>query len=282
MLTIGCHLSMAKGFTHMAKTSLWMKANTFQFFSRNPRGSKLKKLDPQDLEEFQKIRKEKKLGPLMAHAPYTMNLAGEKQQVYDFAKTVLQEDLKRMDEIGIEYFNLHPGSHVGQGLEIAISKIAQAINETQKEINQTTILLETMSGKGTEVGFQFEQLKQIIQRIEKSNKIGICMDLCHVFASGYDITNHLEKVLNEFDRTIGIERLKAIHLNDSKMPLGSKKDRHEPIGMGQIGEEAILKIMQHPKLKQLPYYLETPLDEEGHKKEIQKIRNYRFTINMSQ
>lgn len=271
-MKIGCHLSMAKGFTHMVRTTIEMKANTFQFFSRNPRGSSVKAFDTKDMELFQKLRKQYQIGPIMAHAPYTMNLAGEKEEVYDFARQVLKEDLERMNSIGIEYFNFHPGSHVGQGIEKGTEKIARAINEAIQGEEKTTLLLETMSGKGSEIGHCFEQLHDIIEKIEQNEKIGVCMDLCHVFASGYDIVHQLEQVLKEFDQKIGLARLKAIHLNDSVMPFASHQDRHAMIGKGEIGWEGILNIMKHPLLRELPYYLETPLETEGHAFEIAEIK----------
>lgn len=272
MLTIGAHLTIAKGFTHAAKSAVEMDSNTFQFFSRNPRGSKVKEYDKHDLAEFQKIRKENKFGPILAHAPYTMNLAGIKDEVYEFAKKVIKEDIERMEKIEIEYFNLHPGSHVGEGIDLGIKRIINAVNESLSGKEKITILLETMSGKGTEIGFKFEHLKDIINGIEYSDKIGVCMDLCHVFSAGYDIVNDFDNVIKEFDNIIGIEKLKAIHLNDSMMPFAGRKDRHKPIGEGYIGLNAILKIIKHPYMKKLPFYLETPLDNEGHKKEIEMIR----------
>lgn len=272
MLKLGCHLSIAKGFAKTAETAIKIGGNTFQFFSRNPRGSSLKQFDENDIKQFQEIRKKYQFAPIMAHAPYTMNLAGEKQEVYDFAKIVLKEDLKRMNSIGIEYFNFHPGSHVGQGIQKGSQKIIKAINEAIKGNETTMLLLETMPGKGSEIGHTFEQLKAILDGIEKQDKIGVCMDLCHVFSAGYDIKFNLEKVIKEFNQIIGMDRLKAIHLNDSMTEFNQRKDRHTSIGEGKIGFDAIIEFMKQPYLKELPYYLETPLEEDGHAKEIAKIK----------
>ena len=272
MLKIGAHLTIAKGFANAAQTALEIGGNTFQFFSRNPRGSSVKAFNDKDIAEFQKIRKDNNFGPLLAHAPYTMNLAGVSEEVYEFAKMVIKDDIERMDAIDIEYFNLHPGSHVGEGVDFGIQRIISALNQGIKGNEKITILLETMSGKGTEIGFRFEHLEKIISGVQFSDKLGVCLDLCHVFSAGYDIVGNLNAVLEKFDSVIGIKRLKAIHLNDSMMPFDAKKDRHMPIGEGHIGLEAILNFMRHPYIKELPFYLETPLEDEGHKKEIKMLR----------
>lgn len=274
MLVLGPHISISKGFSKAIETAIDINANTFQFFTRNPRGGNAKEFNKKDIDKFQKIRKESKFGPLLAHAPYTMNLGGAKDEVYEFAKKVIKEDIERMDYLGIEYMCFHPGSHVGGGIEFGIDRIATALNEALTGNENITVLLETMSGKGTEIGFKFEQLKQIIDKVHYSEKIGVCMDTCHVFSAGYDIVNNLDEVLNEFDEIIGLDKLKAIHFNDSMMPFGVKKDRHAPIGEGEIGFEALINIIEHPRLKHIPFFLETPFDEEGHKKEIIMLRNF--------
>lgn len=273
MIVIGPHISIAKGFSKAAQTAINIGANTFQFFSRNPRGGNAKTFDENDINKFQQIRKENKIGPLLAHAPYTMNLAGAKEEVYEFGKMVIKEDIKRMDSLGIEYMCFHPGSHVGSGIETGIEKIANALNEAITGEENITILLETMSGKGTEIGFSFEQVKSIIDKVKHNEKLGVCLDTCHVFSAGYDIVNNLDSVLNKFDNIIGLDKLKAVHLNDSMTPFGAKKDRHECIGEGEIGLEAIINFITHPKLKHLPFFLETPLEDEGHKREIKMIKD---------
>lgn len=273
MLVIGPHISIAKGFTKAAETAVEIGANTFQFFSRNPRGGSAKAFDEKDLNRFQQIRKENNFGPLLAHAPYTMNLGGAKEEVYEFAKMVIKEDIERMNYLGVEYICFHPGSHVGGGIEAGIEKIIQGLNEAIKGDENITVLLETMSGKGTEIGFDFEHIKKIIDGVNHKEKMGVCLDTCHVFSAGYDIVNDLDGVLEEFDRIVGLDKLKAVHLNDSMMDFGQKKDRHEVIGDGKIGLEAIINFITHPKLKHLPFYLETPLEDEGHKREIQMIKD---------
>ncbi len=272
MLIIGPHISTAKGYTKAAKEVKNMGANTFQFFSRNPRGSNFRAYAEKDIQEFQKLRHKYDFGPLQAHAPYTMNLASSDKRVYEFGCSVIKEDIKRMDELGIDYIVFHPGSHVGSGLDNGIEQIGKALNDAIIGNENITVLLETMPGKGTEVGYLFEHLKRIIDLVEYKNKLGICMDLCHVFASGYDIKNGLEGVLEELDKQVGLKELKTIHLNDSMMPLNSRKDRHTPVGEGEIGLDSIINIMEHPSIRNLPFYLETPLDNEGHKREISMIK----------
>lgn len=272
MLYIGPHMTTAKGYTRAAKDIIEMDANVFQFFSRNPRGSRFRAYDEKDVEEFQRLRKDYRFGPLQAHAPYTMNLGSSDERVYEFGRNVIKEDIKRMNDLGIEFFVFHPGSHTGSGIETAINQIANALNESIDGNEKIKILLETMPGKGTEVGFRFEHLKSIIDMIDYNDKIGVCMDLCHVFSAGYDIRNNIYYIMEEFDKVIGINRLKTIHLNDSLMPFGVKKDRHAPVGEGLIGIDAIIKIMEHTYIKTLPFYIETPLDNEGHKREIKIIK----------
>ncbi|MEG0843208.1 MAG: deoxyribonuclease IV [Romboutsia sp.] len=272
MLIIGPHISIAKGFAKAAQTAVEIGANTFQFFSRNPRGGSAKAFDEKDIEKFQKIRKEKNFGPLLAHAPYTMNLASSKDDVYEFATMVIKEDIQRMDLLGVEYLCFHPGSHVGGGIDVGIEKIIDGLNQAITGNENITILLETMSGKGTEIGFDFNHIKRIIDRVEHSEKLGVCLDTCHVFSAGYDIVNNLEGVLEEFDKIVGIDRLKTIHLNDSMMDFGKNKDRHEILGEGKIGMDAIINFMCHPKIQGIPFFLETPLEDEGHKKEIQMLK----------
>lgn len=272
MIHIGAHLSIAKGFAWAAKTACAMGGDTFQFFSRNPRGSSVKVFDSRDLEEFEAVRKKEHMTLLLAHSPYTMNLAGTQERVYEFACQVLREDIERMNSIGIPYLNLHPGSHVGAGAKEGIRRIVEGINQAVTGKETLMVLLETMSGKGSEVGWRFEELREIIDGCKYPERMGVCMDLCHVYSAGYDIVGDLDKVLNEFDRCIGLNLLKAVHLNDSMTDFGSRKDRHAPIGKGTIGFEAILRILRHPALENLPFYLETPLDDEGHGKEIAMIK----------
>ena len=272
MLTIGTHMSIAKGIAKTAENVVWMEANTMQIFSRNPRGSNYKVYTEKDEARFQQIRREHGFGALLAHAPYTMNLASAEDRVYEFAGTVIREDVARMDALGIEYLVFHPGSHTGIGIEQGISNIIRGLDQAITGDEQITVLLETMSGKGTEIGARFEHLRSIRDGAAHPERIGICLDTCHVFAAGYDIVNDLDGVLEEFDRVLGLSLLKAVHLNDSMMPFGSHKDRHAAVGEGQIGMEALLGVMRHPVLRVLPFYLETPLDDQGHKEEIRMLR----------
>lgn len=275
MFTIGAHVSIAKGFKKAAQISVDIGANTFQFFSRNPRGGNAKEFNEKDMEAFQKIREENNFGKLLAHAPYTMNLAAANEDTYEFAKMVIREDVKRMDSIGVEYICFHPGSHVGGGVEEGTRKIIEGLNQAITGDENITVLLETMSGKGTEIGRSFEELKAIIDGVEYSERIGVCMDTCHIFSAGYDIVNDLDGVLDEFDRVIGLDRLKTIHLNDSMMPFGKNKDRHAGIGEGEIGMKALLEVVNHPKLRDIPFFLETPYDDEGHGREIAMLKENR-------
>ena len=272
MLRIGTHMSIAQGLEKMAEKVVWMEADTMQIFSRNPRGSNYKKTSGKEQEAFWRVRREHHLGPVLAHAPYTMNLASAQDKVYEFACTVIREDIRRMDELEIEMIVFHPGSHVGIGEEEGIRNIIAGLDQAITGEERIQILLETMSGKGTEIGYRFEQLRRIRDGLKHPERVGICLDTCHVFAAGYDIVGDLDGVLREFDRVLGLPLLKAIHLNDSAMPYASRKDRHAVIGEGQIGLEALLAVMRHPELKNLPFYLETPLDDAGHKEEIQRLR----------
>lgn len=274
MLVIGTHMSIAGGIAKTAENVVKMEANTMQIFSRNPRGSNFKIPSEKEVEEFQRIRKEHHFGPILAHAPYTMNLASAKPEVYEFACEVIREDVKRMDALGIENIVFHPGSHTGIGTEAGIQNIVRGLNQALTEEQNITVLLETMSGKGTEIGWRFAELKAIRDAVKYPEKLGVCLDTCHVFSAGYDIVHQLDEVLEEFDEILGLSLLRAIHLNDSMMPFASRKDRHATIGDGEIGLEALLKILKHPKLQGIPVYLETPLDDAGHKEEIKKIRAY--------
>jgi len=270
---IGCHLSIASGYKNAAKAALSIGANVFQFFSRNPRGSSHKELNMNDVNEMKYIAEKNEFGPLLAHAPYILNLASYKDSIYKMSKGILEEDYKMLNSISIPYFNFHPGNHVGKGKEYGIQRIADALNEIISGNENTMILLETMSGKGTEIGKTFEELRMIIDRIKYSELIGVCLDTCHIYSAGYDIVNNLDGVLNEFDEVIGLSRLKAIHLNDSMMEYNSHKDRHAKIGEGVIGLDTIRNIINHPNLKNLPFYLETPNELDGHKEEIELIKN---------
>lgn len=272
MIKIGCHLSVSKGFAKMAEEALSINADTLQFFSRNPRGSKAKDIDEKDAEKFLKICKEHNFGKIIAHAPYTLNPCSKDEKVREFALQTMADDLKRLEILGGVFYNFHPGSHVGQGIEVGIQKIAEVLNAVLTKEQTTTVLLETMSGKGSEVGSRFEELRAIMDLVEKKDKLGVCLDTCHVWDGGYDIVNDLDGVLNEFDRIIGLERLKAIHLNDSMNGLGSHKDRHAKIGEGQIGLDALVRVIRHPALEGRPFILETPNDDEGWTREIALLR----------
>ena len=273
MLNIGCHLSVSKGFKNMGDEALSIGANTFQFFTRNPRGGKAKDLDDKDMQAFLKLAEENKFAKLLAHAPYTLNACAADESKREFAIQTFEDDLRRLQKVPNNLYNFHPGSHVKQGVDVGIEYIADMINKALKPEHTTTVLLETMAGKGTEIGRSFEELRAIIDRVELKDKIGVCLDTCHVFDAGYDIVNDLDGVLEEFDRVIGIDRLKAIHLNDSVHGFESKKDRHAKIGEGKIGLEAITRIINHPKLRNLPFLLETPNELEGYSKEIELLKS---------
>ena len=272
MLIIGTHMSIAKGLAQTAANVVKMNANTMQIFSRNPRGSNFRIPKPAEIEQLQTIRREHHWGPLLAHAPYTLNLASAQEKVYQFACMVMREDIARMDALEIENIVLHPGSHTGIGIDKGIANIINGLDQAITGEENITVLLETMSGKGTEIGARFEQLQAIRDGVKHPERIGICLDTCHVFAAGYDIVNDFEGVLEEFDRILSLHLLRAIHFNDSMMPCGSHKDRHQTIGNGEIGWEALLRIIQHPAVKNVPFYLETPLDDAGHEQEIAMIR----------
>ena len=273
-MLIGNHLSASKGYAAMGKAALALDANTFAFFTRNPRGGKAKEIDEKDVEKFLNFAKEHEFGKIVAHAPYTMNLCAAKEDVRSFSKEMLLDDLKRMEYTPYNYYNFHPGAHVGQGAEKGIALIAEALNEALKPEQTTTVLLETMAGKGTEVGRTFEELREILDRVELNDKMGVCLDTCHVWDGGYDIVNDLDDVLNEFDRVIGLYLLKAVHFNDSMNDCGSHKDRHAKIGEGKIGAEAMRRVALHPLLEGRPFILETPNDDEGYRREIQMVREW--------
>ena len=268
MLHIGSHLSAAKGFTHMAQEAVSIGANTFQFFTRNPRGFAAKDIDPEDIAQFHAYIADKGFAPILAHAPYTLNACSADAHTRELAQMIMEDDLKRMEHVPHNYYNFHPGSHVKQGAEAGIEMIAALLNTILKPEQTTTVLLETMAGKGSEVGRSFEELRAILDRVELSDKMGICLDTCHVSDGGYDIVGNLGGVLDEFDQIIGLSKLKAIHLNDSMNPLGSHKDRHQKLGEGTLGMDALERIINHPMLRELPFYLETPNDLEGYAREI--------------
>lgn len=275
MLTIGCHLSASEGFLAMGKTALSIGANTFQFFTRNPRGSKAKAIDPDDAAAFLALAQANGFGRLVAHAPYTINPCSKTERTREFARMTLADDLKRMEYLPGNYYNFHPGSHTEQGMEVGISQIAETLNAILKPEQHTTVLLETMSGKGSEVGGRFEELREILDRVTLNTQMGVCMDTCHISDAGYDIAGDIDGVLTEFDRVIGLERLKAVHINDSMNPLGSHKDRHARIGEGYLGEAAFGRIINHPALRDLPFILETPNDLAGYAREIGRLKELR-------
>lgn len=272
MLRIGCHLSSSKGFLHMGKEAVKIGANTFQFFTRNPRGSKAKEIDEKDVEAFLAFSEEHDISQILAHAPYTLNPCSKEEKTREFALMTMEDDLKRMEYIPGNCYNFHPGSHVGQGAKEGIRMISETLNRILKEEQATTVLLETMAGKGTEVGRSFEELQAILERVELKSHMGVCLDTCHVYDAEYDIVNHLEEVLEKFDKIIGLDKLKAIHMNDSKNPFGSHKDRHEKIGEGSLGVNAFERIINHPLLQGVPIYLETPNELDGYAKEIALLR----------
>ena len=273
MLNIGCHLSSSKGFYNMGIESLSIDANTFQFFTRNPRGGSAKEIDPQDAKKLNDLMAGKGFAKILAHAPYTLNACGEKAYVREFAYNTMLDDLKRMEYVPNNLYNFHPGSHVGQGIEVGIDLISGLLNSILWKEQTTTVLLETMAGKGSEVGGKFEELREIIDRIELKDKMGVCLDTCHVYDAGYDVVNDLDGVLTQFDKIIGLDRLKAIHINDSKNPFASHKDRHEKIGEGSIGTEAFARIIKHPALRDLPFFLETPNELDGYAREIALLKS---------
>ena len=272
-LTIGCHLSIAKGYRVIAEEAVSLGANTFQFFTRNPRGGKAKAIDPADVASFRAYAAEQGIERILAHAPYTLNPASATEKTRDFARMALAEDLARMESTPGQLYNMHPGSHVGQGADIGIDLIAAALDEALRSEQTTTLLLETMAGKGSEIGGRFEELAAIIERVGLRDKVGVCLDTCHVWDAGYDIACDLDGVLREFDEVVGLDRLRAVHLNDSLNPRGARKDRHARIGEGFIGFEALSAVTRHPLLRDLPFYLETPQEElSGYADEIARLR----------
>ena len=276
MFTIGCHLSASKGYLAMAKQAVSIGANTFQFFTRNPRGGKAKEINEDDVKAFLQYSKEHGINRILAHAPYTLNACSADSGIREFAKNTMADDLKRMEYTPGNYYNFHPGSHVGQGVEVGIDFIAEMLNEILRKEQTTTVLLETMSGKGSEVGRNFEELKAIIDKVKLKDKLGVCLDTCHIWDGGYDVVNNFDGVLDEFDKIIGLGKLKAIHLNDSKNDLSSHKDRHEKIGEGKIGLDAISKIINNDRIKELPFYLETPNEIDGYEREIELLKKRRI------
>ncbi|MDD3253167.1 MAG: deoxyribonuclease IV [Lachnospiraceae bacterium] len=276
MLTIGCHLSSSKGYLAMGKAAAQINANTFQFFTRNPRGGNAKAIVPSDVEQYLAFAAEHGIDRILAHAPYTLNACSADEKLRDFACRTMADDLQRMEYTPGNCYNFHPGSHVGQGLEAGIAYISGMLNEILRPEQRTTVLLETMVGKGSEVGSRFEELREILDRVTLTDHMGVCLDTCHVWDGGYDIVRQLDEVVAEFDRVIGLSRLKAIHLNDSLNPLGARKDRHAKIGEGHIGKEALIRVVNHPALRELPFYLETPNELDGYAAEIALMReNYR-------
>lgn len=272
MLQIGSHLSASKGYLAMGKQAVKLGATTFAFFTRNPRGGSAKAIQEQDVAAFLTYAQEHQIQKIVAHAPYTLNLCSADPSIREFAKNTLADDLVRMEYTPHQFYNFHPGSHVKQGVEVGIAQIAEALNAVLKPEQTTTVLLEIMAGKGSEVGRTFEELRAILDRVDLQEKMGVCLDTCHVWDGGYDIVDHLDAVLEEFDTVIGLERLHAIHINDSKNPMGSHKDRHEKIGEGTIGLDAMVRIINHPQLRQLPFILETPNDDAGYAAEIALLR----------
>ena len=273
MLKIGCHLSSAGGFKKMIEDAISIGANTFQIFTRNPRGGKAKQVNESDVADFLRIAKEKNFAKIVAHAPYTLNACSKDEKIRQFALNIMKDDINRMEYVPGNYYNFHPGSHTGQGVDVGIQQISDMLNSIITENQSTVILLETMSGKGSEVGSRFEEIRRIMDKIEIKEKVGVCLDTCHISDAGYDIVNNLDGVIKEFDKVIGIKNLKAVHLNDSKNPVGSKKDRHEKIGLGFLGEEVLKKVINHELLRDLPFILETPNDNlEGYAKEIELLR----------
>lgn len=272
---IGCHLSSSRGYVAMLEEALSIGANTFQFFTRNPRGGQAKPLDKRDTDEYMRLSKEHGFAPIVAHAPYTINACAAEERIREFAFMTMKDDLERMEATPGNYYNFHPGSHVGQGSEQGIELISQLLNTILKREQTTTVLLETMAGKGSEVGRSFEEIRAIIDKVSLEDKLGVCLDTCHVWDGGYDVVNNLDDVLSTFDRVIGLDRLKAIHLNDSMNGFESHKDRHAKIGEGKLGLDAIGRIINHPKLRDLPFLLETPNDVPGYAQEIALLKSIR-------
>ncbi len=273
MLKIGCHLSASKGYLHMGQEAVQIDADTFQFFTRNPRGGAAKEIDPKDVAAFLELYRAHNMCSILAHAPYTLNACAATDSIREFARNTMADDMRRMEFTPGSMYNFHPGSHVQQGVEEGIRLISELLNEILWPEMTTLVLLETMSGKGSEVGGTFEEIREIIDRVNLKDKLGVCLDTCHVHDAGYDVINDLDGVLEKFDKVIGIDRLKAIHINDTKNPFGSHKDRHEKIGEGYLGLDALTRVINHPVLKNLPFYLETPNEVEGYQKEIALLRS---------
>lgn len=274
MLYIGCHLSSSKGFLAMGKQAYDIGANTFQFFTRNPRGGAAKPVDPDDISAFLAFAQEHNFGKIVAHAPYTLNACAADENIRRFARETFADDLKRMDMLPGNYYNFHPGSHVKQGVEKGIELIVDTLDSVLREDLKTTVLLETMAGKGSEIGRTFEEIREIIDRVKMPEKLGVCLDTCHIFDGGYDIVNSLDSVVDQFDKVIGLDRLKAVHLNDSMNVLGSHKDRHQKLGEGNIGADALMAVVNHPAFDSLPFNLETPNDIEGYRAEIAFVKEH--------
>ncbi len=273
MFKIGCHLSASKGYVHMAKEILSIGGNTFQFFTRNPRGGSAKEIDMVDINKFNELASENAIDVILAHAPYTINVCSADEKIRRFGIETMKDDIARLNLVDNAMYNFHPGSHVSQGVDIGINFIIDALNEIISADQKVIVLLETMAGKGSEIGRNFEEIRRIIDGVNRNEKLGVCLDTCHVYDAGYDIVNDLENVLDEFDRVIGLERLKAIHLNDSKNPFASHKDRHEKIGEGSIGIDAFERIINNERLRDLPFYLETPNELDGYQREIEILKS---------
>lgn len=276
MFTIGCHLSASKGYLNMAKEAISIEANTFQFFTRNPRGGQARPIDENDIKAFLEYSKENGINVILAHAPYTLNACSADAGIREFAKNTMADDLKRMEYTPGNYYNFHPGSHVQQGVEIGTNYIIEMLNQVLTKEQTTTVLLETMAGKGSEIGRTFEEIKAIIDKVDLKEKLGVCLDTCHIWEGGYDIVTDFDSVLDEFDEVIGLDKLKAIHLNDSKNDKAAHKDRHEKIGEGNIGLDAITKIINNERVRDLPFYLETPNELDGYKREIEILKSRRI------
>jgi len=278
MVWLGCFLSSSKGYAWMGETALSIDADTFQFFTRNPRGGKVKAMDPTDAGKLAAMQADGRLGPVVAHAPYTINPCSKEDRTREFALQTMADDLRRLEYLPGNFYNFHPGSHVGQGVARGIELIAQTLDAVMFQDQKTTVLLETMAGKGTEIGGRFEELREIMDRVSMPEKVGVCLDTCHVHDAGYDIAGDLDGVLTQFDRIIGLDKLKALHLNDSKNPLGAAKDRHEKLGQGYLGLDALVRIVNHPALDGCPMSLETPNELDGYAKEICVLRQHRKNV----
>ena len=272
MINIGCHMTVSKGYKYMGKRILELGGNTFQYFSRNPRGGSVKDLNVEDVKALTELMETNNFAPILTHAPYTLNMAANKEDTYDFAKRIFREDLERLEELPGKLYNFHPGSHTGMGIEWGMERIIKGLNEAVFKESRSTILFEVMAGKGSEIGSNFEEIKFLLENVDNKEKYGVCLDTCHLYEGGYDIVNNLEGVLDEIESTFGLNKVKAIHLNDSKNQLGARKDRHEKIGEGTLGIGTILNIVSNPRLKDLPFFLETPNEEEGYKREITMIK----------